>query len=320
MKTKVFFGIIALFAAINSHGQTPDTLLLGKVPNCVPTLASGDTCMFQYIGDTLLISGTVYETGCGKQVAVVTQKDDSLLIKTMEIRPAGADCQIVVHACYQIKIAHATNNSIVKFNGVVYAVKQPQDTLSLDSIKFDCSSILMTGDTCLFKYLGDTLQISGKVWKQGCGKHVAVYSQKNDSLLINTMEIVPSGSVDCQSIVDACYEIKVPKASNDSIVKFDGTVYRLKSETTTTCSNIVNDAIAMYPNPTNGILHIDLKKPVTQKCVVEIYDLNGMKLLSEPLTASSNIVQTSKLQAGSYVVCIVQNNVIVARQIVIKID
>ena len=60
------------------------------------------------------------EFGCGKHIAVITEKSDSILINTSEIKPAGADCDLAISACYEFKIPASSGYSVVKFNGKTY--------------------------------------------------------------------------------------------------------------------------------------------------------------------------------------------------------
>jgi len=79
-----------------------------------------DTCFFQHFGDTLRVYGKVLEFGCGRQIAVITEKSDSILINTSEIRPPGADCDLAFSACFELRIPGASGYSVVKFNGKTY--------------------------------------------------------------------------------------------------------------------------------------------------------------------------------------------------------
>ena len=80
----------------------------------------GDTCFFQHLGDTLRIFGKVTEYGCGEHIAIITEKNDSILIKTSEIKPVGPDCNLAFNTCFQLRISEGTGYSVLKFDKKTY--------------------------------------------------------------------------------------------------------------------------------------------------------------------------------------------------------
>ena len=106
---------------VNSDITLPkDTISLDQIHYSCNIPFNVDTCLFQYFGDTLRIYGKVIEFGCGRQIAVITEKSDSILINSSEIRPAGADCDLAISACFELRIPGASGYSVVKFNGKTY--------------------------------------------------------------------------------------------------------------------------------------------------------------------------------------------------------
>ncbi len=78
---------------------------------------------FQYIGDTLTISGKIVEIPCGRQVAVVNRINDTVLIN---IEPSGfahPECIIMDTACFEVKLKTLSSDIIVNFNGIIYNLK-----------------------------------------------------------------------------------------------------------------------------------------------------------------------------------------------------
>jgi hypothetical protein len=61
-------------------------------------------------------------------------------------------------------------------------------------------------------------------------------------------------------------------------------------------TDLQNTKHLIYPNPTNGILHIDSKETITK---IEVYDLNGRWIQS---VKNSNTIQMNSLAKGTYVV------------------
>jgi len=97
-----------------------DTISLNLVSYNCNLQFNTDTCFFQHMGDTLRIYGKVLEFGCGNHIAVITKKSDSILINTSEIKPVGADCDLAISACFEVKIPASSGYSVVKFNRKTY--------------------------------------------------------------------------------------------------------------------------------------------------------------------------------------------------------
>ena len=53
-----------------------------------------------------------------------------------------------------------------------------------------------------------------------------------------------------------------------------------------------------YPNPTNGILHVDLEK----SNFVQVFNLSGLEVLSFVFSGGSEMIDMSILQNGYYIV------------------
>lgn len=66
-----------------------------------------------------------------------------------------------------------------------------------------------------------------------------------------------------------------------------------------TASFDMNNQIAVYPNPTNGLLHVNSKASLVKEATV--YDLLGKKVYSSKISASNNIsLDLKSLQSGIY--------------------
>ena len=58
----------------------------------------------------------------------------------------------------------------------------------------------------------------------------------------------------------------------------------------------------MYPNPTEGILHIDLKGYKSEVIAVNIYNTAGMMVKKGEILSSSSTFNLTELPKGIYVV------------------
>jgi len=66
----------------------------------------------------------------------------------------------------------------------------------------------------------------------------------------------------------------------------------------TAISQFQTDDLNVYPNPTNGILHVEFKKGDS----VKVYNLSGLEVLSFVCSEGSEIIDLSILQNGYYIV------------------
>jgi hypothetical protein len=94
------------------------------------------------------------------------------------------------------------------------------DTFSLP-INHDCNFGL-SADTCYFERNGDTLKISG-ILQIVCGYSTVIMTEKNDSILINWC---PNKGPICNVCLLGCFDLKIPNATNYSVVKFLGKTYK----------------------------------------------------------------------------------------------
>ena len=134
MKTKFLYLSIAL--TLTACSKIADKLSSTQVPKGVlkDTISldlanyncnlsyNTDTCFFQRLNDTLKIYGKVLEHGCVKHIAVIEERNDSIVINSSEINLGnGAVCELVYFACFEIYIPKATNYFIVIFDGKTYS-------------------------------------------------------------------------------------------------------------------------------------------------------------------------------------------------------
>lgn len=89
-----------------------------------------------------------------------------------------------------------------------------------------------------------------------------------------------------------------------------------KVSVTTGIKNVSNDAIAIFPNPTTGILNINA---VNANISVEIYNVIGERVYSNNnLNKGNNSIDLSNLSNGSYFVKINDNNEISTKKVILN--
>ncbi len=68
-------------------------------------------------------------------------------------------------------------------------------------------------------------------------------------------------------------------------------------------ADLLNKAnVSMYPNPTHGLLHVNLGDYKAQVIKMNVYDTKGQVVLSKEILKSSNVFNLSSLPKGMYVV------------------
>jgi len=166
-----------------------------------------------------------------------------------------------------------------------------------------------------FLYLGDTLKIYGTISASCCGTHLAVISSRYDSIYI----IQKDSGVTCECICNYCFEIKIPKSLNDSIVSINEKAYLIQSASAIN-SNNANTNFRIYPNPTTDLIFIDCgnnyngyKIRITNSLSQTIYKT----LITKQTTAVNLKTWTGR---GMYFVALIdENNTIIETQkIVLK--
>ena len=72
-------------------------------------------------------------------------------------------------------------------------------------------------------------------------------------------------------------------------------------------NELVSESIAVYPNPSNGVLNIALPASISQNATLEIYDAIGKLVVKQTLTNELNSVNISDLTNGIYLFKILNN-------------
>ncbi len=60
--------------------------------------------------------------------------------------------------------------------------------------------------------------------------------------------------------------------------------------------------VSMYPNPTKGVLHVNLSDYKSQNIKMNVYDTKGQVVMTKEILRSANVFNLSTLPKGSYVV------------------
>jgi hypothetical protein len=123
------------------------------------------------------------------------------------------------------------------------------------------------------------------------------------------------------TLFEVCvWEMPFPPADKD-----DGVVYTIGSPNvyfTTDCSTSIqgdykeNSTINIYPNPSDGIINIDIEN--INNATIEIYDVNGSMIFSKALHSESEKIDISGFAEGIYLVKVKQDNSVIIEKVVVR--
>ncbi len=71
---------------------------------------------------------------------------------------------------------------------------------------------------------------------------------------------------------------------------------------------IGNGEITIYPNPTRGILTIEMAETGIEGSLISLHDLNGKLILQQPVTITVNEVDLTGVPSGIYFLTILMGN------------
>jgi hypothetical protein len=82
-----------------------------------------------------------------------------------------------------------------------------------------------------------------------------------------------------------------------------------------TCGNVysnsaelfVDGGVAIFPNPTSGILHINISR-LEESYTVRLFDSSGRKIMEDNSTHNRLVLDMSNYRAGLYIVSVVFEN------------
>jgi uncharacterized repeat protein (TIGR01451 family) len=86
----------------------------------------------------------------------------------------------------------------------------------------------------------------------------------------------------------------------------NGCVYQTSPLTITKVGFVRPGALVVYPNPTSGLVVIDWTNAAPY--TVQVVDMKGALLLSEYTTAARHLLDLSRLEAGSYIIRLIDEN------------
>jgi hypothetical protein len=189
-----------------------------------------------------------------------------------------------------------------------------QDTLK--HITSGCLGHIVSSDSdsCAeginFRYLGNTLEIYGTIWANCCGEHFVQIIRLNDTIYITSFDTGRLCNCGCRF----CFDIKIPDATNDTIVKFNEVIYNAKKINSIKGAVKNNELIELYPNPAENILA--LKVPANIRInKIHIKDISGR--LVKTIEHVSPVIDIKSLDAGVYFVNFeLENQQIIVKRIV----
>lgn len=102
----------------------------------------------------------------------------------------------------------------------------------------------------------------------------------------------------------------VPSSSTGSYTRFSFTV----SSTLSVESELVQDAIKLYPNPVSDVLNMDFNNFNPKQ--VEVYNLAGQQILVNEINSNTKYINLSTLSQGIYMLKIISENTVVTKKLI----
>ena len=143
-----------------------------------------------------------------------------------------------------------------------------------------------------------------------------IIERSEDGVQFNTLEKVNSKAINgnSHSEINYTYIDKNPKAATQyyrlESIDMDGKKSSSKQTVILKRTNM-NNAYTIYPNPTNGILHIDFNTDKSSNMIIKLMDITG-RLIYQVQTNSTKgfnqlLVETNKISNGLYILELVEN-------------
>ena len=78
--------------------------------------------------------------------------------------------------------------------------------------------------------------------------------------------------------------------------------------------------ISVFPNPNNGIFHVELSGNIVDEAELEVFDLMGRKVITQSMDTkpnfASSLVELTNTPAGHYIIKIVTNERVYTQEFV----
>ncbi|MDA3883417.1 MAG: T9SS type A sorting domain-containing protein [Bacteroidales bacterium] len=91
------------------------------------------------------------------------------------------------------------------------------------------------------------------------------------------------------------------------------TTINFTSHITTNVTDINKCKISIFPNPTNGKIHITSEEQI---CHIALYNSNGSKIVSQELNATNYTLNIIHIPKGVFLIAVTTSNQIITREVV----
>ncbi len=181
----------------------------------------------------------------------------------------------------------------------------------------DKSTVPACPSGVFFDKTADSIKIYGTTEANCCGTHLASMNKRNDSILIMTKDT----GVLCKCMCNYCFEIKVPFSYVDNILKFNNTIYKIKSSSAID-SIKENERTIISPNPATPSETITIRGEYASDAKVSITSVSGAIVGSLIPTVGADAMAVSlsglNIQAGIYFVRIDSGEKVYSAKLCVK--
>jgi hypothetical protein len=142
-----------------------------------------------------------------------------------------------------------------------------------------------------------------------------IYANTNLVKSVTSGLTIGNNLIDYRISASATYSIYVKgyvgNVGYSSVIKSVGMVY-------VGISNPKNKSLEIYPNPSNGLFKLDLPVDKIENSTLEVYSLSGSKVYSMVITESTNQIDLTNLNSGTYLLKLSKDGIIYSEKVQIR--
>ena len=211
----------------------------------------------------------------------------------------------------------------------VYALSATVDEKNTIYIGYGPSSLNITatpaGGTAPYTYVWSTNQTAQTISVSALGTYTAIVTdakgcQTTTAIGIKTINVQCGNSNDkvmvCHNVQEICVSSNSVQSHLDHGDKLGSCSYLASKDITKVLSEVNTvENMSVYPNPTTSLLNITVNE-VHSGATLELYNSLGIKVLSQILKSTSEVMYLDRLPSGMYYLNINNGNEITVKKII----
>jgi len=280
-------------AIIRSFSSGPDTIqhTLGSciAENCIDI---PEEFNFNFLGDTLVFSGTIFANSCGEHFLIYSIDSDTIHFNRLD---TGELCkchclynfEAKIPGCYlnqyQVILTEYFDNGLD--TAIIRSFSSGPDTIQHTlggCVSEDCMDI---PEEFNFNFVGNTLVFSGTIFANSCGEHFLIYSIDSDTIHFNRLDTGEGCFCHClydfNAIIPGCHLNKYRVILTEYFDNGLDTIIYKNALGISKQSWIKDGRIKISPNPFNSVTTIEINSATELIGNILIYDYLGRIVRNE---------------------------------------